>query len=341
MNSVRDLWDTVVLRDVLGYVVPGAVTLLVVGLLLLALLVLPLAPRAPHYAIAGVLSPLLMSHRPLVCSYPWLIAAVVIPLCFVIGHVQGQLVAFLGDHCVRWWNLGALALDFLTEDAKRGGDHADAALRVLAGIDGGAQLLARCAEKKGRFKELCCCLKQARLDGKKNRCAEEAQATEKKAECEQAAREQARDLWYLCNHYVLNESPRLHAMWIGRYYVLAILFSNLFLSFVLPLLLLPTVGLLLLLPAVSLLLLRLWSEPDSIVNASSQVWPVASHALAILSVFGLVAAVIAIIWMCSLLLCSREFHRAYVERTFPIFYVLIRQRGQTHQDQGRRGAGKS
>ncbi len=308
MNSVRDFWETVVLRDVLGYMVPGAVTLLALALLLLPFLVLPLAGKAPHFVISGVLRRLLVSHKPWVCSYPWLVAAIVIPVCFVIGHVQGELVAFLGNHCVPCWNLGFLALDFLTEDAKRGGDYADAALRELAGIVGAGDLVAVCAEQPGRFRELCCCLSQVGSNTEKD-------------DCVQKAKGQAKDLWYLCNHYVLYKSPRLHTMWIGRYYVLAILFSNLLLSFSLL--------------AVSLLMLLLclgWH----LIHVSAHLRWVASQPITVLRIVGLlVAVIVGIVWMCALGVCSWRFHKAYVERTFPIFYVLSRPRGHACRDQGR------
>lgn len=145
---------------------------------------------------------------------------------------------------------------------------------------------------------------------------------EKKAVCGQAAKEQARDLWYLCNHYVLSESPRLHTMWIGRYYVLAILFSNLFVSFVL---LLSVVGFL-------LFLLCLETYP---VNGGSYVRADADRAFGILESFGfLLAATVAIVWVYSLWVCSWQFHRAYVERTFPIFYVLSRASRQKSHHHG-------
>jgi hypothetical protein len=309
MNSIRDFWETVVLRDVLGYIVPGAVTLLAVGLLMLALILMPLAPRARHFVVAGVLHPLFVSHKPWVCSYPWLAAAIVIPLCFVIGHVQGELVAFLGKHCVGWWNLGALALDFLTGDAKRGGDYANAALRELAGIDGAGDLVAVCAEQPGRFRELCCYLTQVGSNTERDDCLREA-------------KQQARDLWYLCNHYVLNESPGLHAMWIGRYYVLAILFSNLFLSFVFL--------------TVSLVPLLFWLWL-AVVNTSLNAGPFGCHSVAILLPLKFLLAVgvtFATCWLAisSTLCCSWEFHRAYVERTFPIFYVVSRARGRKRRD---------
>lgn len=305
MNSIRDLWETVVLRDVLGYIVPGAVTLLA-----LALLVLPLAGRAPRLLIAGMLHPL-MSRKPWICSYPWLVVAIVIPLCFVIGHIQGQLVAFLaGRHCFRRWNPRDLALDSLKEEMKRGGEYVNAALREVAGTEGAVNLVARCAEKPGRFRELCCCLNQVGSNTEKDDSVQQAQ-------CGQEAKEQARDLWYLCNHYVLSESPSLHAMWIGRYYVLAILFSNLFVSFVLLSL---AVGFLPLLGCLG----------SCLMNAGPHITTLALDPIRILQVFGLLAA--ALFWIYLLWVCSCQFHQAYVERTFPIFYLLSRPKGMERPD---------
>jgi hypothetical protein len=104
-------------------------------------------------------------------------------------------------------------------------------------------------------------------------------------------------------------------MWIGRYYVLAILFGNLFLSFFLL-----AVGLL-------ILLLCLGSHP---IDTSAHLRWVASHPIAVLRIVGFLVA--AIIWIYSLWVCSWQFHQAYVERTFPIFYVLSRPKGRRRRD---------
>jgi hypothetical protein len=306
MNSIRDFWDTVVLRDVLGYIVPGAVTLLALGLLLLPLLVVPLAPRVSRFEMAAVLRSLLGSHKPWICSYLWLVAAIVIPLCFVIGHIQGQLVAFLGEkRCFRRWNLGFLALSFLKEDVKAGGKYTEAALEVLEGTDREIGLKNLCARHGDKWEALCCCLKQVRSNsGKGDRV--------------QKAKEQARDLWYLCNHYVLNGSPHLHAMWIGRYYVLAVLFSNLLVSFFLL--------------AVSVLLF-LSCFGSHLINTGAHLRWLASQPVAVLRFVGLlVALIVGMVWMYALWVCSWQFHQAYVERTFPIFYVLSRPKGRRRRD---------
>jgi hypothetical protein len=327
MSSIRDFWDTVVLRDVLGYIVPGAVTLVALALLLLPLLVLPFGGRAPHFVIASVLPRLLASHKPWISAYPWVVAAIIIPLCFVIGHVQGQIVACLGRHWVPDWNLGHVALDSLREEMKRGGDYIDVALRELHGMHGAVDLVARCAEKRGRFRELCCYLKPFRWQRAEEERARQAQSTRKepKGKCEQEAEKQARDLWYLCNHYVLNESPHLHAMWIGRYYVLTILFSNLFLSFVLL-----TAG---------LVLLWFWGCL-ALLNTIVSVGACTGDLLAILLPLKLLVGWnlmvrISCLAMCAVLVCSCQFRRAYVERTFPIFCVLVRSHRQACQHQGR------
>ncbi|HUV73133.1 MAG TPA: hypothetical protein VMW79_02375 [Anaerolineae bacterium] len=298
MKGISELWQTVVLRDILGYIVPGMVTLFAAALLFTGA-----GLTTPHVLIDMVVDFGALSEMQWQPWHPWLVVAVVVPLSFVVGHLQGELIAFLGQHSVPPWNLGALALKFLAEDAKVGGEYGKAALEALGGMYGKVNSQDPCTQRGGRFGELICRLDQS---ARKSADREDTQKTE----------EQARDLWYLCNYYVLDKDPGIHATWLGRYYVLTILLSNLFLSAVFL--------------AIALVPLLCHPESWAVVHSLEVASSAPPHAEVVIAQgFLLVAAGI-------FLVCSWRFKQAYVERTFPIFYVLSRPTSHTYHRLGRR-----
>jgi hypothetical protein len=178
MKGISELWQTVVLRDILGYVVPGAVTLFAA-----ALLIVGAGCTIPHVLIDLVVEFGALSEAHWLSWHPWLVIASVVPLSFVVGHLQGELVAFLGEHCVPPWNLGELALKFLAKDAEVGGEYGTAALKLLGGAYGKVDLQAESAKRGGRFRELSCWLVQA------------AGRSSERENLREEAKKQARDLW--------------------------------------------------------------------------------------------------------------------------------------------------
>ena len=189
--NLRGLWDTVVLRDVLGYTLPGVVTLSALGLLWLTRDGLqPDWCRYVHAAVAWK-------------SLWWPIVAAVLALGFVVGHLQIQIIGFF-EHFVPGWNLGKLTLRYLSDpDEVMGEAYCEAAAEFLH-IEG----------------ELCKALTNCKPPDDSGRKDDNAKF-------------QAKALWRLCDYYVLVRDSDSHATYMGRYYVLAVLFSNLGLSAIL------------------------------------------------------------------------------------------------------------
>jgi hypothetical protein len=185
--NVRELWDTVVLRDVLGYTLPGVVTLLALAL--------------PWLVGVGSESNSCWSQALSVWrNFRWIIVAAVLVLGFVIGHVQIRIIRCF-EPIIPAWDLGRLTLSFLAdEDEKMQGAFCEAAL----------ELFDRDGELRRGLRE-CRCPPGSERD-------------------RDDARHFARTLWRLCDYYVLVRDRNSHATYMGRYYVLAILFSNLGLS---------------------------------------------------------------------------------------------------------------
>lgn len=315
--SIRELWDTIVLRDILGYIFPGAVTLFA-----LTLLVAGFEWTTLHKLVADI-----AGFIELDCLYqenwvrwrPWLVAAVFLPLSYVVGHVQIRII----EHFERRqpWNLGGLALKFLEED-KMGLDYCDAALELLG------------PKQEHRFEEdpLMMWIREAkkqRDEERKNKGGEERQ-------------KEAENLWRLCDRYVLKNDPHTHAMFMGRYYVLAVLFSNLGVSTVL----LSACVLVLVFPAhvripaalveVAVALSTLWlvhGQWPKLTEQFAGVFPIWFRL--VMAGFLIVGVVLLSNWhhVCGVAVSlisggaflvhrSGYFRRRFVECTFPIFYAL-------------------
>ena len=117
--------------------------------------------------------------------------------------------------------------------------------------------------------------------------------------CEQrVAAGAAQYLFLLCDRYVLYKDRDLHSMFMGRYYVLAVLFTNLGLSSIM----------------VALASLVVLPEASSLGFISC--------AVGVPAVFGL-----------ALLSRSRYFRGRFVECTFPIFYAMIQAEKRARHQQ--------
>ena len=184
--NVRELWDTVVLRDVLGYTLPGVVTLLA-----LALLWVTRVGLEPHWCVQ-----VLVVWK----NFRWPIVAAILSLGFVVGHLQVQIIGCF-EECVPGWNLGKLALHFLSNaQEKMRHAYCEAAVELL--------------DREGK------------LRGGLANCKLPEHSVRKDKNTEASAKA----LWRLCDYYILVRHPNSHATYMGRYYVLAVLFSNLGLS---------------------------------------------------------------------------------------------------------------
>jgi len=199
--NLRDLWDNVVLRDILGYIVPGAVTLY--ALLLLA------ASRVPQ-AAGQVLDPLDAQAGLLRLAwphwfgpYPWLALGLATAAAYALGHLQAWIIDLL-EKPIPSWNLGHLALRCLQEE-DLGQQYAIAAFLKLRHM----------GQEQAKQQPLLIWLSNSN-----HRCAKQAGKAEGQAE----------DLWRLCDRYALHHSANAHSMFMGRYYILAVYFSNLGLS---------------------------------------------------------------------------------------------------------------
>lgn len=217
---MRELWDTVVLRDILGYISPGCVTLFAL-IVLTRRVDLPFVQNLVNAAATQLdLSPPRESEW--LTWQPWLAAGVVAAASYVVGHLQAGLLELL-EKVIPSWNLGELALAYLERDDP--GDWcARAALAKFQSIPDGACLhpLVVYLRRRRQDREEECREKLDRLC-KDQRPGQERREREKEAE----------DLWRLCDRYVLHKDRDIHSMFMGRYYVLAVLFSNLGMSAIL------------------------------------------------------------------------------------------------------------
>ena len=223
--NLRELWDTVVLRDILGYIFPGSVTLL--ALSLLARTLTGVHPADPVSAVVNYLDLRALSCQLGLPWQPWILAATAVPISYALGHLQAWAVDLIEDH-VPLWNLGHIALSYLQEN-DLGDTYARAACArfFYAQRDrAGLHPLVVYVRKRKADRE------RQRRQGLDKLCEHERRRKEAKQRQVQTEGE-AGDLWRLCDRYVFHEDRDIHSMFMGRYYVLAVLFSNLGLSLIL------------------------------------------------------------------------------------------------------------
>ena len=217
--NLRDLWDTVVLRDILGYIFPGCVTLFAL-IVLTTRVDLPFVQNLGN-AVATQLDLSPPGESDWLTWQPWLAAALV-AASYVVGHLQAGLLELL-EKVIPSWNLGELALAHLERD-----DPGDWCARAA---------LAKFQSKPDPacLHPLVVYLRRRRQDRQED-CREKLDWPCKTQRAGQERRERAKEaeeLWRLCDRYVFHKDRDIHSMFMGRYYVLAVLFSNLGMSAIL------------------------------------------------------------------------------------------------------------
>jgi hypothetical protein len=255
--NLRDLWDNVVLRDILGYIVPGLVTLFAIALPVAYIARTSLLEIVVQMARSAGLGFLEGEHW--LAWRPWLLWATLLPLAFVLGHLQAWGASFL-EAKVRCWNHGRLSLRFLRDSGAMGYEYCKAAHREMPVED---------------FRRLCELLQPT------------GSGSESPDDDPKRSERTAADLWRLCDRFVLVKNPNLHGMFMGRYYVLLVLFLNLGISSILL--------------AICLLASK---------------WCVAPMPALI---GGLACATFGVLMLAR----STYFRKRFIECTFPIFYAIV------------------
>ena len=258
--NLRDLWDNVILRDILGYIVPGLVTLFAIAVLLEGISGTTLPQWVTIAATKAGLG--FLDAEGWTSRRPWVAASLVVPLAYTLGHLQAWIADYPEKQGQPWFT-GSIALEHL-QDNRLALAYYCAATRIFPS--------ARSED-----------LRQSLLTGLDYNA-------------NSAAADAAKGLFLLCDRYVLYKDRDLHSMFMGRYYILAVLFTNLGISSVL-------LGISLL-GAAARFLRRAPLE--------------AGTALALLLVLSMLIAVGVL-----LLLRSRYFRGRFVECTFPIFYAIV------------------
>lgn len=184
MTSIREFWEHIVLRDIAGYMAPGALTLCAFALLV------SLAAGRGWWDFSWVICTTL-------ARYPWLLLAAVL-LAYLAGHAQIAPIDVI-EKGEPSWARGYVAHQFLNED-EMGRDYCEAASGAL---------LAPAA--RHRYRALCASLGAGGHSG---------------AEHE----ERVGVLWRLCDHYVMRRAPDMHALYMGKFNVLYVLFTNISVS---------------------------------------------------------------------------------------------------------------
>jgi hypothetical protein len=312
--NLRDLWDNVVLRDILGYIVPGAVTLYAFLLLAATLVPEPSGQVSdPLDACAG----LLRSAWPhLSGPYLWLALGLTAAAAYAFGHLQAWIIDLL-EKPIPSWNLGHVALRYLQEE-DLGRQYAMAAF----------QRLRHMGQEQAKQQPLLIWLSNS-----SRRCSKEARDAEGQAE----------DLWRLCDRYALLHSPNAHSIFMGRYYILAVYFSNLGLSAtILGLCALAThpvsdaivwVAALVILLCLGGFLAMHESRVSCALNGSSRLGKLIAHSpVAVVSIVSLCALValpdhrsaLLSLGLGALMIARSGYFRGrFVECTFPIFYAIV------------------
>jgi hypothetical protein len=312
--NLRDLWDNVVLRDILGYIVPGLVTLFAVALLVNGITGTTLPETVTQAAESAGLDFLDGEHW--LAWHPWLAVSLVVPLAYGLGHLQMWVVDAL-EAPGRPWYTGSFAIERL-KNSSPGLAYYSAATKIFPA--------ARSEH-----------LRPTLVSGQGDVASH-------------AAADAARHLFLLCDRYVLYKDRDLHSMFMGRFYVLAVLFTNLGLSFI-------VLGLCALVPhfidypvaalfglgALCLLAAGLLKRPSSrgdektalakavttlwtivpclaglaCVAASLRYWPTPGAPLLPLGIGVLMLA------------HSSHFRQRFVECAFPIFYAIVQDEARS------------
>ena len=272
--NIRELWDTVVLRDLLGYVFPGGVTLFGLALLL---------KGATGSTATGLTAQLakwvglgMLSDDHWLRWQPWLAAAVLLPLSYVVGHLQIWITEYFEKPGRPMYN-GKQALTWLEKQGQMGQEYCNAA-RQLAGAE--------------HFATLCTYLWATDREGKEGAARDQVKADDYERLSD--------DLWRFCDRYVLTRNRDAHAMFMGRYYILMVLFLNLGVSSIML--------------GFSFLALPLRSCQ--------------SHDLQAAPVLILAAILVLIGVGLGLIYRSLFFRKRFVECTFQLFYAMTR--GKEH-----------
>jgi hypothetical protein len=322
--NLRELWDTVVLRDILGYIFPGAITLLAVTLFLDGVGIIDLWASigvCSNRGLAGLFQ--FLWENPLAL---WLLA----PLSYSAGYLQSWIADIL-EGKFPCSNLGRIAFTYLTDEPhRRRYDYTAAALAVFGGPGADSPLEDWIAYLKAARRKQC--------------------TSAPLAASHEPARDQAYELWRLCDYYLMGKAPEFHATYPGRYYVLTVLFTNLGLSAIL-------LGLGLLLSAVvgpdnaakwadAAVALGLLACMTGLLAWSCQPeprrWPMLGWrrllALQLLLLGVLVALSKDAWWLLAgwgpvalglaLLARSVNYRKNFVERVFPMFYAITRSKNQ-------------
>jgi hypothetical protein len=212
--NIRELWDTVVLRDVLGFTLPGAVSLfalMLVGSTLLGC--------EPDDLLLKGLRYLVPSGRPWCSWQSWVAVGALFALSFVAGNLQITLVGLL-DKRLPGWRREITARRFLY------GEHCEAdkredQTRTMAERYRQAAIDLFCKGDRDDFETA---LESPLIPG------EGPRDDAKNDKDEQRKTRSAFRLWKLCDFYIQQRYPTMHSTYMGRYYVLAHLFSNLGIS---------------------------------------------------------------------------------------------------------------
>jgi hypothetical protein len=170
---------------------------------------------------------------------------------------------------------------------------------------------------------------------------------------DQHVQDGAKALWKLCDYYVLTLEPAAHATYMGRHYVLAVLFSNLGLSTVITAVSVTftvrppsslTLGILVVAILVACSIFRAafalspYSRPEqdserrkhALRNIDTRAVALAVVAFLAAPCIGRQALPGALLFLGLIMIYSSgHFRKEFVERAFPIFYVL----SQAHPDQ--------
>jgi len=218
--NLRDLWDNVVLRDILGYIVPGLVTLFAVALLVEGVTNWTLSDMVSLAARYAGLA--FLDAEPWRPWQPWVAATLVLPLSYAIGHLQVSVADYV-EKPARPWYTGSIALDHLKDNRLRL-EYYSAAVKILPAV---------------RSQDLRRALANGADDCSQCRNGDAAQdprqtPLEGADDCRRCrTADAAKHLFLLCDRYVLHKDRDLHSIFMGRYYILGAFFTNLGVSSVL------------------------------------------------------------------------------------------------------------
>jgi hypothetical protein len=281
--NLRDLWDNIVLRDILGYTVPGLVTMFSLAMFVRAVTGMTLPGLVSRVAIHAGLD--FLDAQDWTSWRPWVVASLVVPLAYALGHLQIWIADYLEKQGQPWYT-GGIALERLLKDSRLGLAYYSTASETLPAV---------ASEPLGEV------LQNAAED-----CT-----------CSGAA-DAAKGLFALCDRYVLSKDRDLHGMFMGRYYVLAVLFTNLGVS-----------SMILAVASLAALLASCQVRPNPWLGTDA-----CEFLMSCLVLVGLPAAIgLALIYR------SKYFRTRFVECTFPIFYAIVQAEERSKDRQARRQQG--